>query len=344
MPVGSLDITMHRDDLRHQPTRAPMHTDDPAGRHRRQGGRARRRRALLRPHRSGPPSTRCPTSAGPRAVRLAVLVDRGHRELPIRADHVGKNLPTSHTEKVQVRLAGYDGGDDVVAHRRWGGPVNRHLLSSADLTRDDVRHAARHGRRDARRAAPRRQEAARPCAAAPWSTSSSRTPPAPAPASRSPASGCRPTPSTSPARASSVSKGESLRDTVLHHRRDGGRRARHPAHGQRRGAPGVAVGRRERDQRRRRHPRAPDPGPARRLHDASSGSATSTGARVAIVGDLTHSRVFRSNAITLRTLGAHVTLVAPPTLMPSGIAAWAAADGLELTDDLDAVLASGPTP
>ena len=66
------------------------------------------------------------------------------------------------------------------------------------------------------------------------------------------------------------------------------------------------------------------------------------GARVAIVGDLTHSRVFRSNAITLRTLGAHVTLVAPPTLMPSGIAAWAAADGLELTDDLDAVLASGP--
>ena len=53
-------------------------------------------------------------------------------------------------------------------------------------------------------------------------------------------------------------------------------------------------------------------------------------------------RVFRSNAITLRTLGAHVTLVAPPTLMPSGIGDWAAADGLELTDDLDAVLASGP--
>ena len=66
------------------------------------------------------------------------------------------------------------------------------------------------------------------------------------------------------------------------------------------------------------------------------------GAHVAIVGDLTHSRVFRSNAITLRTLGARVTLVAPPTLMPSGIAAWAAADALDLTDDLDEVLASGP--
>ncbi|MGG5257346.1 aspartate carbamoyltransferase catalytic subunit [Phycicoccus avicenniae] len=66
------------------------------------------------------------------------------------------------------------------------------------------------------------------------------------------------------------------------------------------------------------------------------------GRRVAIVGDLTHSRVFRSNAITLRTLGADVTLVAPPTLMPSGIGSWAAADGLHLTDDLDEVLASGP--
>jgi pyrimidine operon attenuation protein / uracil phosphoribosyltransferase len=50
----------------------------------------------------------------PGAVRLAVLVDRGHRELPIRADHVGKNLPTSHAEKVQVRLSGHDGIEDVV--------------------------------------------------------------------------------------------------------------------------------------------------------------------------------------------------------------------------------------
>ena len=47
-------------------------------------------------------------------MRLAGLVDRGHRELPIRADHVGKNLPTSHAEKVQVRLAGHDGIEDVV--------------------------------------------------------------------------------------------------------------------------------------------------------------------------------------------------------------------------------------
>jgi pyrimidine operon attenuation protein/uracil phosphoribosyltransferase len=50
----------------------------------------------------------------PRAVRLAVLVDRGHRELPIRADHVGKNLPTSRAERVTVRLRDVDGVDDVV--------------------------------------------------------------------------------------------------------------------------------------------------------------------------------------------------------------------------------------
>ena len=69
----------------------------------------------------------------------------------------------------------------------------------------------------------------------------------------------------------------------------------------------------------------------RRLGDLS-------GRHVAIVGDLTHSRVVRSNLICLGKLGARVTLVAPPTLMPSGIASWAAADGFELSHDLDAVL------
>ena len=62
------------------------------------------------------------------------------------------------------------------------------------------------------------------------------------------------------------------------------------------------------------------------------------GRHVAIVGDLTHSRVVRSNLITLRTLGARVTLVAPPTLMPSGIRAWSERDGFALSHDLDAVL------
>ena len=98
------------------------------------------------------------------------------------------------------------------------------------------------------------------------------------------------------------------------------------------------MGRRARHQRRRRDARAPDPGPAGRLHDAARASATSTGRHVAIVGDLTHSRVLRSNLICLARLGARVTVVAPPTLMPSGIAAWAAADGFATSYDLDAVL------
>ena len=62
------------------------------------------------------------------------------------------------------------------------------------------------------------------------------------------------------------------------------------------------------------------------------------GRHVAIVGDLTHSRVVRSNLLCLAKLGARITLVAPPTLMPAGIGAWAAADGFELSHDLDAVL------
>ncbi len=47
-------------------------------------------------------------------MQLAVLVDRGHRELPIRADYVGKNIPTAHNEEVQVRVAEVDGQDAVV--------------------------------------------------------------------------------------------------------------------------------------------------------------------------------------------------------------------------------------
>ncbi len=55
----------------------------------------------------------------PKAVRLAVLVDRGHRELPIRADHVGKNVPTSRDEVIKVHLREVDGGaDEVVIERR----------------------------------------------------------------------------------------------------------------------------------------------------------------------------------------------------------------------------------
>ncbi|EWT07580.1 aspartate carbamoyltransferase [Intrasporangium chromatireducens Q5-1] len=62
------------------------------------------------------------------------------------------------------------------------------------------------------------------------------------------------------------------------------------------------------------------------------------GKHVVIVGDLTHSRVFRSNVITLKTLGARVTVVAPPTLMPAGVTAWSETDGFATSWDLDAVI------
>lgn len=68
------------------------------------------------------------------------------------------------------------------------------------------------------------------------------------------------------------------------------------------------------------------------------------GRRVVIVGDLTHSRVFRSNVLLLRTLGADVTVVAPPTLMPSGVGAWSERDGFSLSHDLDETLYAGDTP
>jgi pyrimidine operon attenuation protein/uracil phosphoribosyltransferase len=58
----------------------------------------------------------------PKAIRLAVLIDRGHRELPIRADHVGKNVPTSREEIVQVHVAEIDGSDEVSIARQQRAP------------------------------------------------------------------------------------------------------------------------------------------------------------------------------------------------------------------------------
>lgn len=112
VPAGSLDITMYRDDLRSQPTRAPVPTVIP-------GDSVDGRVVVLVDDvlYSGR-SVRAALDAladygRPTAVRLAVLVDRGHREFPIRADHVGKNLPTSHSEKVRVRLLGPDDHESV---------------------------------------------------------------------------------------------------------------------------------------------------------------------------------------------------------------------------------------
>ncbi|MFJ7749350.1 bifunctional pyr operon transcriptional regulator/uracil phosphoribosyltransferase PyrR [Arthrobacter sp. NPDC097144] len=101
--VGQLDVTMFRDDLARQPTRAPHATKVPLS------GIDDKVVVLvddvLYSGRTIRAALDALTELGrPRIVRLAVLVDRGHRELPIRADHVGKNLPTAAAEKVRVRL------------------------------------------------------------------------------------------------------------------------------------------------------------------------------------------------------------------------------------------------
>ena len=92
--------------------------------------------------RSAPRSTRSPSSAGPQAIQLAVLVDRGHRELPIRADFVGKNLPTGVGEDVRVRLAETDDvTEDAIelwAPEASGGERMKHLLSIEDLDRPGI--------------------------------------------------------------------------------------------------------------------------------------------------------------------------------------------------------------
>ncbi|MEU6642957.1 bifunctional pyr operon transcriptional regulator/uracil phosphoribosyltransferase PyrR [Saccharomonospora sp. NPDC046836] len=117
VPSGALDVTLYRDDLRHKPTRPLAQTQLPVS-----GiddaivilvddvlfsGRTIRAALdALRDH------------GRPRAVQLAVLVDRGHRELPIRADYVGKNVPTSRSEEVSVLLTETDGRDAVLLGER----------------------------------------------------------------------------------------------------------------------------------------------------------------------------------------------------------------------------------
>jgi pyrimidine operon attenuation protein/uracil phosphoribosyltransferase len=115
VPTGALDITLYRDDLMRQAvgpqplvrrTEIPFSIDS-------------RKILLVDDVLYTGRTTRAALDAlidfgRPKAIQLIVLVDRGHRELPIRADYVGKNLPTSRREQVQVRLAEADGVDEVV--------------------------------------------------------------------------------------------------------------------------------------------------------------------------------------------------------------------------------------
>ena len=111
--VGSLDVTLFRDDLKLRPTKTLERTELPPE------GIDGKVVILVDDVLYSGRTIRAALDAlnefgRPRIVQLAVLVDRGHRELPIRADYVGKNLPTSQSEKVLVEISELDGRDRIV--------------------------------------------------------------------------------------------------------------------------------------------------------------------------------------------------------------------------------------
>jgi pyrimidine operon attenuation protein/uracil phosphoribosyltransferase len=113
VPSGALDVTMYRDDLRLKPARTLLPTQIP------DGGIDDKVVVLVDDVLFSGRTIRAALDAlndvgRPRAVQLAVLVDRGHRELPIRADFVGKNLPTSLVQRVRVHLTGVDDENAVI--------------------------------------------------------------------------------------------------------------------------------------------------------------------------------------------------------------------------------------
>lgn len=113
VPVGILDITLYRDDLTLVDTQPVVHKTEISF------DLQEKRIVLVDDVLYTGRTVRAALDAlidfgRPRSIQLAVLVDRGHRELPIRADYVGKNIPTSHHESIEVRLAESDGKDEVV--------------------------------------------------------------------------------------------------------------------------------------------------------------------------------------------------------------------------------------
>jgi len=134
VPVGSLDVTMYRDDLRMRPARTLLPTEiPPAGI---DGKVVVLVDDVLFSGRTIRAALDAMNDVGrPKAVRLAVLVDRGHRELPIRADFVGKNLPTSLVEKVSVHLEEFDGEDSVTIEGLASDPAQPAADAAEEVSR-----------------------------------------------------------------------------------------------------------------------------------------------------------------------------------------------------------------
>ena len=340
---GALDITLYRDDLMTKPPRPLENTSIPAG------GIDDALVILVDDVLFSGRSVRSALDAlrdvgRPRVVQLAVLVDRGHRELPLRADYVGKNVPTSRTESVHVLLAEQDGRDAVVIARE-DALMSRHLLAAGDLSRDEAtailddadRFAQALVGREVRKLPTLRGRTVITM----FYENSTRTRVSFEVAGKWMSADVI----NVSAAGSSVGKGESLRDTALTLRAAGADALiiRHPASGAAHrladwtstadGGPSVINA----GDGTHEHP-------TQALLDALTirqRLGDIEGRRVVIVGDILHSRVARSNVMLLATLGAEVVLVAPPTLLPVGVADWPVTVSYDLDAELpaaDAVL------
>ena len=286
----------------------------------------------------------------PARVQLAVLVDRGHRELPIRPDYVGKNVPTSLAERVRVELGETDDGDRVVliggerpmtetAHLHAAPdhgepplpPPRRHLLGISDLDRDGVERLlgtaatiARSLDREVKKLPALRGRLVVNL----FYESSTRT------LSSFDLAAKRLSADTMALRSSgsSVDKGESLKDTALTLAEYDPDVIviRHPHIG----APQLVAD--------ATHAHVVNAGDGKHQHPTQALLDLYTmrealgrldGLHVAIVGDVLHSRVARSLIEALALVGARTTLVGPPTLMPRGIEQM----GCEVTSEIGAI-------
>ena len=282
--------------------------------------RDRRRRALHRAAPCAPRSRRCSTTAARERVQLAVLVDRGHRELPIRPDYVGKNLPTSRDEHVHVRLREIDGVDEVAIGGDGAGAGGmRHLLSIEDLDRAAIERIVAQAERFA-------EVSDRDIKKVPalrgrmvlnlFYEASTRTRSSFELAAKRLSADVV----NFAASGSSVEKGESLKDTVLTlsaHKPDA-IVLRTPWAGASELVAGWCSA------------AIVNAGDGKHEHPTQALLDVYTlqrrlggidGASIWIVGDVAHSRVARSNILAFRRMGASVTVAGPPTLIPRGIEA-----------------------
>ena len=255
----------------------------------------------------------------PRRVQLAVLCDRGHRELPIRPDYVGKNLPTAREERVNVRLEETDGVDEVTISEPQAAEAARmkHLLAIEQLSREEIEAIldraesfAEVGRRDIKKVPTLRGRTVVTL----FYESSTRTSSSFELAAKRLSADLV----SVKAAGSSVDKGESLKDTVatLSAYDPAAIVIRHPYAG----AAQLVAGWTE--------AAVVNAGDGKHEHPSQALLDVYTlrrrlgsldGTRIWIVGDVLHSRVARSNLIAFQRMGAEVTVCGPPTLIPRGI-------------------------